>query len=46
MGFRELSPAEASPRLAQILENEARQGLDPAQRCAMRLDLDRGDSAP
>ncbi|WP_437739599.1 GNAT family N-acetyltransferase [Sorangium sp. So ce1504] len=45
MGFRELSPAEASPRLAEILENEARQGLDPTQRCAMRLDLDRGDSA-
>ncbi|WP_437924790.1 GNAT family N-acetyltransferase [Sorangium sp. So ce291] len=39
MGFRELSPAEAPPRLVAILENEARSGLDPAQRCAMRLDL-------
>ncbi|WP_437941661.1 GNAT family N-acetyltransferase [Sorangium sp. So ce341] len=39
MGFRELSPAETPPRLAAILKNEARQGLDPARRCAMRLDL-------
>jgi hypothetical protein len=39
MGFRELSPAETSSRLVAILENEARHGLDPAQRCAMRLDL-------
>ncbi|WP_437274896.1 GNAT family N-acetyltransferase [Sorangium sp. So ce375] len=46
MGFRELSPAEASQRLTAILENEARQGLDPARRCAMRLDLERGDGAP
>lgn len=45
MGFRELSPAETPPRLAEILGNEARLGLDPAQRCAMRLDLHRGDSA-
>ncbi|KYF66520.1 acetyltransferase [Sorangium cellulosum] len=40
LGFRELSPAEASSRLVEILKNEARHGLDPAQRCAMRLDLD------
>ncbi|WP_234022806.1 GNAT family N-acetyltransferase [Sorangium cellulosum] len=40
MGFRELSPAEMSSRLVTILKNEAYHGLDPAQRCAMRLDLD------
>ncbi|WP_437580702.1 GNAT family N-acetyltransferase [Sorangium sp. So ce887] len=39
MGFRELSPAEMSSRLVEILKKEAHQGLDPAQRCAMRLDL-------
>ncbi|KYF69383.1 acetyltransferase [Sorangium cellulosum] len=39
MGFRELSPAATSSRLVEILKNEARHGLDPAQRCAMRLDL-------
>ncbi|WP_438015126.1 GNAT family N-acetyltransferase [Sorangium sp. So ce315] len=39
MGFRELPPAETSARLAAILKNEARHGPNPAQRCAMRLDL-------
>ncbi|XYH94876.1 GNAT family N-acetyltransferase [Sorangium sp. So ce1128] len=39
MGFQELAPAETPSRLVTILENEARNGLDPAQRCAMRLDL-------
>ncbi|WP_437671571.1 GNAT family N-acetyltransferase [Sorangium sp. So ce131] len=39
MGFRELSPTETSSRLVAILKNEACHGLDPAQRCAMRLDL-------
>ncbi|WP_438023597.1 GNAT family N-acetyltransferase [Sorangium sp. So ce233] len=39
LGFRELPPAETSSRLIAILKNEARHGLDPAQRCAMRLDL-------
>ncbi|WP_437819712.1 GNAT family N-acetyltransferase [Sorangium sp. So ce1078] len=39
MGFRELSPAEMPSRLVEILKKEALQGLDPAQRCAMWLDL-------
>ncbi|WP_185735007.1 GNAT family N-acetyltransferase [Micromonospora globispora] len=35
-GFRELSPAEITPGLADVLAAEAAIGLDPAERVAMR----------
>ncbi|MGH0035774.1 MAG: GNAT family N-acetyltransferase [Myxococcota bacterium] len=38
-GFRILTPGELTPGLARHLEAEAREGLDPARRVAMRLDL-------
>ena len=39
LGFRVLDPAELSEMLRTILEREAAHGLDPARRCAMRLDF-------
>jgi GNAT superfamily N-acetyltransferase len=39
LGFEELSPAELTPGLAQLLEREVRNGLDGSKRVAMRLDL-------
>lgn len=38
-GFRVLSPGELSPGLLAILEQEARAGLAPTARVAMRLEL-------
>lgn len=38
-GFRVLAPGEPTPGLAAILADEARRGLDPAKRCAMRCEL-------
>lgn len=38
-GFRELATAELGPGLAAILRDEARRGLDPARRVAMRRQL-------
>ena len=35
-GFRELSPGEVTPGLAEVLAAEATLGLDPAERIAMR----------
>ena len=40
LGFRVLSRAELGPGLREILEDDARRGLDPARRVAMRCDLD------
>jgi len=37
LGFRMLAPDELSPHLAATLADEARRGLLPAERCAMRL---------
>jgi GNAT superfamily N-acetyltransferase len=39
VGFRVLTPSELTPGLAAILADEARRGLDPAKRVAMRRDL-------
>ena len=39
LGFAELSPAELTPGLARLLEQEVRDGLDGSKRLAMRLDL-------
>jgi len=39
LGFEELDTSELPERLAAILAKEAEHGLDPARRCAMRLDL-------
>jgi lactoylglutathione lyase len=36
LGFRVLSSAEISPALRRVIEDEARRGLDPARRVAMR----------
>lgn len=41
LGFREVSGAELSVRLAQVLALEASKGLAPAERCAMVLELQR-----
>jgi GNAT superfamily N-acetyltransferase len=38
-GFRELAAPELGPGLAAILRDEARRGLDPARRVAMRRTL-------
>lgn len=34
-GFRELAPAELSPELRAVVDDETRRGLDPAQRTVM-----------
>jgi GNAT superfamily N-acetyltransferase len=39
LGFRVLSDAERGPELAALMTDEARHGLDPAERIAMRRDL-------
>jgi GNAT superfamily N-acetyltransferase len=39
LGFMEVAPHALCPRLGAILAREARIGLDPTQRCAMRLAL-------
>jgi GNAT superfamily N-acetyltransferase len=39
LGFRVLAPEELTPGLAAILADEARRGLDPAKRVAMRREL-------
>ena len=39
LGFRLLPPDELSPHLVATLADEARRGLLPAERCAMRLPL-------
>jgi GNAT superfamily N-acetyltransferase len=39
LGFEELSSAELTPGLAQLLEREVRDGLDGSKRVAMRIDL-------
>ena len=36
LGFEEVPPADLSPTLREILADEARRGLDPARRVAMR----------
>jgi GNAT superfamily N-acetyltransferase len=45
LGFRALAPGEPGPELQRLLEEEARRGLDPARRVAMRLEL-AADSEP
>ena len=39
LGFRTISPAVLSPALRSILQGEARRGLDPARRVAMRREV-------
>lgn len=39
LGFRRIPFRELTPALAEILDREAMQGLDPATRLAMRLEL-------
>jgi GNAT superfamily N-acetyltransferase len=39
LGFIEVPPAQANPRLAGLAAHEAGLGLDVANRCAMRLAL-------
>jgi GNAT superfamily N-acetyltransferase len=39
LGFMEVAPDALRPRLGAILAREARIGLDPTKRCAMRLAL-------
>lgn len=39
LGFRMISPAVLSPTLRSILRDEARRGLDPARRVAMRREV-------
>jgi GNAT superfamily N-acetyltransferase len=39
LGFEELTAASAGPQLRALLDEEARDGLDPAKRVAMRLRL-------
>ncbi len=39
LGFMEAPLDDACPRLGAILAREARLGLDPARRCAMKLSL-------
>ena len=39
LGFRMISPTVLSPALRSILHDEARRGLDPARRVAMRREL-------
>jgi len=39
LGFGVISPALLSPALRSLLDNEARRGLDPARRVAMRHEL-------
>jgi GNAT superfamily N-acetyltransferase len=41
LGFRPLSTDELTPGLRAILIEEARQGLDPAKRVAMRCEIER-----
>jgi GNAT superfamily N-acetyltransferase len=38
LGFSVLAASEQGPELRQVLDEEARDGLDPANRVAMRLD--------
>jgi GNAT superfamily N-acetyltransferase len=44
LGFEEIAPRDVGPVLASVLRDEARRGLDPARRVAMRRRL--GPSAP
>ncbi len=39
LGFEALSPAELTPGLARLLEQEVQNGLDGSKRVAMRLEL-------
>lgn len=39
LGFAEIPPAELTPELLKLLEQEVQHGLDGAKRVAMRLDL-------
>jgi N-acetylglutamate synthase-like GNAT family acetyltransferase len=39
LGFVELDPSQLNPRLLAVRANEAKMGLDMANRCAMRLAL-------
>jgi GNAT superfamily N-acetyltransferase len=39
LGFAEIPPAELTPGLSKLLEDEVQRGLDGAKRVAMRLDL-------
>jgi len=39
LGFMEVTRDDSCPRLGAILAREARLGLDPATRCAMKLSL-------
>jgi GNAT superfamily N-acetyltransferase len=41
LGFREVSGPDVSVRLAKVLDLEASKGLNPAERCAMVLELQR-----
>jgi hypothetical protein len=38
LGFRELSEAERGPELTELMAQEERHGLDPAERIAMRRE--------
>lgn len=40
LGFEEIPPEDLSPALASVLRDEARRGLDPMRRVAMRRRLD------
>ncbi|MGL6244092.1 GNAT family N-acetyltransferase [Pseudomonas sp.] len=46
MGFETLSPAQLSPRLTTVLNNEVAHGLPGGRRCAMRLNLRPAPSDP
>ncbi|MEU4214286.1 GNAT family N-acetyltransferase [Actinoplanes sp. NPDC026623] len=39
IGFATLDPGERGPELVRLMAEEARHGLDPAQRIAMRRDI-------
>ncbi|AWM92394.1 GNAT family N-acetyltransferase [Pseudomonas sp. 31-12] len=46
MGFETLSPAQLSPRLTAVLNNEVAHGLPGERRCAMHLNLRPAPSDP
>ncbi|GAA2578795.1 GNAT family N-acetyltransferase [Winogradskya consettensis] len=39
LGFKELGDAERGPELTELMADEARHGLDPAERVAMRREV-------
>jgi len=45
VGFEEVPRAECTPALSSVLQDEARRGLDPMRRVAMKWRRRRGDSS-